>query len=38
VKGDAPTFERAVYLLYGVISLAIVLALGAPETMRREAR
>lgn len=38
VKGDAPTFERAVYLLYGVISLAIVIALGAPETMRRESR
>ncbi len=39
VKGDAPTFERAVYLLYGVVALGLVLALGAPETMsRREER
>ncbi len=36
VKGDAPTFERAVYLLYAVIGVAIVLALGVSETMVRK--
>lgn len=36
VKGDAPTFERAVYLLYAVVFVAIVLALGVSETMVRK--
>ncbi len=36
VKGDAPTFERAVYLLYAVVGVAIVLALGVTETMVRK--
>ena len=35
VKGDAPTFERAVYLLYGVVAVAIVSALAARETFGR---
>lgn len=34
VKGDAPTFERALYLLYGIMVVAIVLALFVPETMK----
>jgi predicted MFS family arabinose efflux permease len=36
VKGDAPTFERATYLLYGIVALAIALALGVPETIVRK--
>lgn len=33
VKGDEPTFIRAVYLLYGIVALAIALAFGVAETM-----
>jgi len=33
VKGDEPTFVRAVYLLYGIVALAIALAFGVSETM-----
>ena len=33
VKGDEPTFVRAVYLLYGVVAVAIALAFGVSETM-----
>lgn len=36
VKGDAPTFERAVYLLYGVVAVAIALAFAVPETIVRK--
>lgn len=36
VKGDAPTFERAVWLLAGVAAVASVLALGVRETLRKE--
>ncbi len=32
VKGDAATFERGVYLLYGVVVLALALAFAVPET------
>lgn len=35
VKGDAPTFERAVALLYALVALAGLGALAAPETGRR---
>lgn len=34
VKGDEPTFVRAVFLLYGVVAVAIALAFGVKETMR----
>lgn len=34
-KGDAPTFERAVLLLYALVASAIGLAFLAPETLRR---
>jgi predicted MFS family arabinose efflux permease len=37
VKGDAPTFERSVTLLYGLVAVAIALAFLAPETFRRSA-
>ena len=37
VKGDAPTFARAEYLLYGVLGVALLLALGVGETMKRPA-
>jgi hypothetical protein len=37
VKGDAPTWERAVMLLYGLVVAAIVLAFAAPETVKRPA-
>ena len=36
VKGDEPTFVRAVYLLYGIVALAIALALFVPETMQKK--
>jgi predicted MFS family arabinose efflux permease len=37
VKGDAPTFERAVTLLYVIVAAAIALAFFAPETLKRQA-
>lgn len=37
VKGDAPTFERAVVLLYVIVAAAIALAFFAPETFKRQA-
>lgn len=33
IKGDEPTFLRAVYLLYGIVAVAIALAFGVKETM-----
>ena len=36
IKGDEPTFIRAVYLLYGIVGLAIALAFGVSETMVRK--
>ncbi len=36
VKGDEPTFARAVYLLYGIVAAAIALALFVPETMQKK--
>ena len=36
VKGDEPTFVRAVYLLYGIMALAVALALGVTETMGKK--
>lgn len=36
VKGEQPTFDRAVYLLYGIVALAIALGFGVAETMVRK--
>ncbi len=36
VKGDEPTFMRAVYLLYAIVAVAIALAFGVKETMVRD--
>jgi uncharacterized membrane protein YuzA (DUF378 family) len=36
VKGEQPTFVRAVYLLYGIVALAIALAFGVSETLVRK--
>jgi predicted MFS family arabinose efflux permease len=36
IKGDEPTFIRAVYLLYAIVGVAIALAFGVSETMVRK--
>jgi hypothetical protein len=36
VKGDAPTFERAEWLLAGVAAVAVALSLGVRETLQKQ--